>query len=241
MTRSDRQHPLDRYLHGRAAAALAAITASLAVLMAWRIGWHLSLIGYLAFTTAGTALGLIDYETHRLPDKLTAPTLIAAAASLTADSIASGHWHPLIRAIEGAIALFAFYLANRLLGRAVLKKTTLGLGDVKLAALIGLLLTWLSWGALYIGAFAGFLTAAIAGLALIATGRGKLASRIPFGPYMLLGAVIGIVSSGATTHSPRAASTAPLQPRAVNRPQQHHGPQRMMDTCHLTQDRQAGQ
>ena len=84
-------------------------------------------------------------------------------------------------------ALFGFYLATRVLGGAVLGKTAMGLGDVKLSGILGLLLAWLSWGALVVGAFAGFLVGAVGGIALIASGRGKLATKIPYGPYMLAG------------------------------------------------------
>lgn len=175
-------------------------TGLLFLVVAWRIGWHLSLVGYLFFTATGVALALIDYDTKRLPDKLTVPTYVVAIAALLADSVHSGHWHPFVRALEGMAALFGFYLATRVIGGAVLGKTAMGLGDVKLSGILGLLLAWLSWGALVVGAFAGFLVGAVGGIALIASGRGKLATKIPYGPYMLAGALVGILWGTSIAH-----------------------------------------
>jgi leader peptidase (prepilin peptidase)/N-methyltransferase len=175
-------------------------TGILFVIVAWRIGLHLSLIGYLFFTATGVALALIDFDIKRLPDALTFPTYLVAIAALAADSAHSGHWSAFERAVEGMAALFAFYLATRILGRAIMGKTAMGLGDVKLSGILGLLLAWLSWGALVVGAFAGFLVGAVGGIALIASGRGKLATRIPYGPYMLLGALVGILWGAQIAH-----------------------------------------
>ena len=175
-------------------------TGVLFLVMAWRIGWHLSLVGYLFFTATGVALALIDFDIKRLPDALTFPTYVVAIAALAADSAHSGRWTAFTRAVEGMAALFAFYLATRILGRAIMKKTAMGLGDVKLSGILGLLLAWLSWGALVVGAFAGFLVGAVGGVALIASGRGKLATRIPYGPYMLLGALVGILWGAQIAH-----------------------------------------
>jgi leader peptidase (prepilin peptidase) / N-methyltransferase len=180
--------------------AVELLTALLFLIIAWRIGWHLSLVGYLFFAATGVALALIDYDTKRLPDTLTFPTYVVAIAALLADSVHSGHWHPFLRALEGMASLFAFYLATRVLGTALLKKTAMGLGDVKLSGILGLLLAWLSWGALFVGAFAGFLVGAAGGIALIASGRGKLATKIPYGPYMLLGALVGILWGTSIAH-----------------------------------------
>ena len=175
-------------------------TGLLFLLIAWRIGWHLSLIGYLFFTATGVALALIDYDIKRLPDALTFPTYVVALAALLGDSVYAGHWHPFARALEGMAALFGFYLATRVLGSALLRKTAMGLGDVKLSGILGLLLAWLSWGALFVGAFAGFLVGAVGGITLIASGRGKLATKIPYGPYMLLGALVGILWGTSIAH-----------------------------------------
>jgi leader peptidase (prepilin peptidase) / N-methyltransferase len=66
------------------------------------------------------------------------------------------------------------------------------MGDVKLAGILGLYLGWLGWGQLIAGAFLAFLLGSLVGLALMAARRAGLKSRIPFGPFMLLGALAAI-------------------------------------------------
>ena len=69
----------------------------------------------------------------------------------------------------------------------------MGFGDVKLAGVLGIYLGWLGWGSLVSGVFLGFLLGGVTGLALLAAGRATRKSSIPFGPYMLLGALTAIL------------------------------------------------
>jgi leader peptidase (prepilin peptidase)/N-methyltransferase len=71
----------------------------------------------------------------------------------------------------------------------------MGWGDVKLAGVLGMVLAWLSWAALLVGAFAGFLFGAIVGVAVIALGRGGRKTALPFGPFMILGALFAIFAA----------------------------------------------
>ena len=72
----------------------------------------------------------------------------------------------------------------------------MGFGDVKLAGVLGLHMAWLSWDVLLGGALAGFLLVALVALVLLAAGRVTLSSELPFGPFMLLGALLGIITGG---------------------------------------------
>jgi leader peptidase (prepilin peptidase)/N-methyltransferase len=65
-------------------------------------------------------------------------------------------------------------------------------GDVKLAGLIGGVLGYLSWATLLVGAFCGFLFGAVVGVALIAVGRAGRRSTVPFGPFMIAGALFAV-------------------------------------------------
>jgi len=69
----------------------------------------------------------------------------------------------------------------------------MGFGDVKLSGVVGMYLGWLSWGALVVGGFAGFLIGGVTGIALILAGRAGRKSTIPYGPYMLAGALVGVL------------------------------------------------
>ena len=67
---------------------------------------------------------------------------------------------------------------------------------MKLSGLLGLYLGWLGVGALIAGLFAGYLLAAVAGLALLAARRASRKSLLPFGPFLLAGTLIAILLSG---------------------------------------------
>ena len=71
------------------------------------------------------------------------------------------------------------------------------MGDVKLAALLGLYLGWIGWGAVVVGAAAGFVIQALLALVLLAGRRIGLRGELPFGPAMLLGAAVAIGWSDA--------------------------------------------
>jgi leader peptidase (prepilin peptidase)/N-methyltransferase len=68
----------------------------------------------------------------------------------------------------------------------------MGYGDVRLAGLIGLYLAWVDWGALVVGAFAGVVVGGIGGVAVLIARRSGLKTQIPYGPYLLVGAWIGL-------------------------------------------------
>jgi leader peptidase (prepilin peptidase)/N-methyltransferase len=68
----------------------------------------------------------------------------------------------------------------------------MGFGDVKLAGVVGMVLGYLSWPALLVGAFAGFFLGAVVGLAVIALGAGGRKTAVPFGPFMVAGALAAL-------------------------------------------------
>ena len=55
---------------------------------------------------------------------------------------------------------------------------------------------WLGWGQLAIGGFLGFFLGAMVGGGLMLVGRARRKSKIPFGPFMLAGALIAILWGG---------------------------------------------
>jgi leader peptidase (prepilin peptidase) / N-methyltransferase len=152
------------------------------------IGMLVVLLYLMAITVA---LALIDVDTHRLPDKIVLPAYAVLAVLLTATSAASGDWWALVRAGIGMLVLLAVYFAL-----AVAVPGGMGMGDVKLAGVLGLVLAYLGWGPLAVGAFGGFALGAIFAIGLLAARRAKRGSGIPFGPWMLAGAWLGIVCGG---------------------------------------------
>jgi leader peptidase (prepilin peptidase)/N-methyltransferase len=89
--------------------------------------------------------------------------------------------------VVGGAALFLFYYLV-----ALAYPAGIGFGDVKLSGLLGGVLAFVSWGTLVVGAFAGFLLGAIVGVAMMAFGRATRRSSLPFGPFMIAGACLGI-------------------------------------------------
>lgn len=163
-------------------------TAGLFVLMVWRFGATPQLPGYLYLMAVGLALALIDVDVKRLPNALTLPSYPVGLAALGAAAWAEGTPDRYIRSLIGMGALFGFYLLLVLVYPA-----GMGLGDVKLSGVLGLYLGWVSYGALAVGAFLAFLVGGVAGIAVMAVGGGGRKTRIPFGPFMLVGALLGVL------------------------------------------------
>lgn len=144
---------------------------------------------YAWFAAMSIALAAIDLDTRRLPNVVVLPSLIVLAGLLAAAAVVDSAAISLMRACIGAAALFAFYSALRLA-----RPGGMGGGDVKLSAVIGLVLGWLGWGPLVVGAFAAFVIGGVFGLALLAGRRATRRTAIPFGPWMLAGAWVGILA-----------------------------------------------
>lgn len=173
-----------------------AATGLLFAAMAWRFGLQLSLIGYLYLAAAGIALALIDLDVQRLPDSITKPSWVVAGAVLLAAAAVDGRWDDFLRALIGAAALGGFYFLIWFLYPG-----GMGFGDVKLAPTLGAFLGWVSYGALAVGAFAGFLLGGVFGVGLILLGKGGRKSKVPFGPFMLLGALVGVFAGPDIAHA----------------------------------------
>ena len=147
------------------------------------------LLGALLFLMAvSVALSLIDLDTHRLPNAIVYPAAVVLLVLLSVVSAVSGDWGALLRGLLGAVVLGGAYLVL-----ALAVPGGMGLGDVKLAVILGLVLAYLGWGPLAVGAFGGFLVGGTVAIALVLAGRARMGSGVPFGPSMLVGAWVGIV------------------------------------------------
>jgi leader peptidase (prepilin peptidase)/N-methyltransferase len=87
----------------------------------------------------------------------------------------------------------------------------MGMGDVKLALLLGLFLGWLGLGHVALGLFLGFLLGAVGGILLIALGIKTRKDPVPFAPFLAAGAVIAVLAGDASSTTTR--SEAPPAPR----------------------------
>ncbi len=164
-------------------------------LVAWATGlsWALPALLYLA--AVSIALALIDLDTHRLPDAIVLPSyvvvlvLLALAAWNPGGDADAGSW---VRALLGGAALFAVYFLL-----LVVYPAGMGFGDVKLAGVLGLYLGWAGWASVVVGWFAAFLLGGLFAVGLLAARRAGRKSSVPFGPWMLAGAWIGLIAGDA--------------------------------------------
>jgi leader peptidase (prepilin peptidase)/N-methyltransferase len=154
---------------GAAGAGLAGRLDTGAVLAVW-----------LVVLAVGIPLAAIDLAVHRLPD----PLVLPAAALVAVVAVATGSPHALL----GGVALVTGY---GLL--AVLPRSGLGFGDVKLAGPLGTALAMLGPRPIITATVCAFALGGVAALVLLVTGRATRHTHLPFGPAMLAGAWLAAI------------------------------------------------
>jgi leader peptidase (prepilin peptidase) / N-methyltransferase len=170
------------------------MTALLAALLAGAValtGARPATLGMAWAAGAAVVLGAVDLASHRLPDRVTFPAYAVCGAALVVDAAVLGSWPSLLRAILAAGAAFTLSA-----GVAAIVPEGLGYGDVKLLGLLGLVLGWAGWGVLLAGVLLGLLTGALVSVALMAARRAGWRTALPFGPPLLVGAVLALALAG---------------------------------------------
>lgn len=171
---------------GRARMVLTAVTGVvLGALGGLAAGWTALLPAFLALALTATPLTLIDFEHHRLPNRLVFTAAAAAAVLLTAAAAAEDDWDAWLRALGGGAAVFAVLFAI-----AFAAPRSFGFGDVKLGGVLGAYLGWFGWTYVYYGIFAGFLLGTVVAVGLLATRKASPKTAMAFGPMLVLGALI---------------------------------------------------
>ncbi len=147
----------------------------------------LVLAAFLYLAAISVALALIDLDVKRLPNAIVLPAYLVGGALLASASILTGQYGSLLSAGVGLVVMWLAYFVM-----AWVYPGGMGFGDVKLAGVLGLYLGWLGWGPLAVGSFSAFLLGGLFALALLALLKTNRKSGIPFGPWMLAGAWVGI-------------------------------------------------
>lgn len=167
---------------GFAPAIVTATTAQAAAAAA------LELVAFAYLGAISVVLAVIDLDVHRLPNEIVYPSYLVSAVLLSAAALLSGEPGRLLTALIASVASVAFYFVL-----ALIYPGGMGLGDVKLAGVLGMYLGYLGIAQLIVGTAAAFFVGGLIGVVLLATGRAKRGTGIPFGPWMLIGAWTGIV------------------------------------------------
>lgn len=142
----------------------------------------------LALAAVGLVLALVDLACLRLPDPLVAVAGTLALGGLAGAALLAGTPGRLVGALVGAVLSGA---AHVLL--ALLPRSRLGFGDVKLAAVLGLPLGWLGRDALLTGLLLAHLLHGGLVLGLLAARRVRRDTLLPLGPALLAGAWLGVL------------------------------------------------
>lgn len=168
------------------ATSVAAVEAALG----WRLGWTAALAAYFYLGAVLTLAAVIDARTLTMPNVLLLPSYPIGIGLLVVASVADGRWWPLGRAVIAMAAVAGFYLAVALVAGG----RRMGLADVTLGGLLGLLLGWVSWSVLSTGVVLGWAIALVAILVWRPQRPERLVRVIPAGPCLWLGALVAVLA-----------------------------------------------
>ena len=168
------------------------VTAVVGVLLGVAGGWIAGvttvLPPFVVLALVGAPLIVIDYEHHRLPNRLVFVLALGAPLLALLPAASDDRWPDYGRAAAGAAAVFVVLFAL-----AFLVPKGFGYGDVKLGGILGGFLGWYGWTQVYYGIFGGFVLGALASIVLLATGRATRKTAIPFGPALIAGPLVVLV------------------------------------------------
>jgi leader peptidase (prepilin peptidase)/N-methyltransferase len=168
--------------------AIELLTGVLFAAVAGRVGLDWGLPGLLLFAWTLIVLAAIDARTRRIPNAITYPLTPVLLVLLAVAAFAEGEPWLAARALLGGLAAGASLLAL-----AIISPRGMGMGDVKLAAFIGVGLGYLGWAHVVVGVFGGFLLGGVSALGLLALGRRGRKDLIPFGPFLAAGAFAALL------------------------------------------------
>jgi len=165
--------------------ALAA--AACAGLVGLVLGWTWELLFLIPLVPVSVALAVVDWRTRLLPTRVIAPTYVVLIALVLACWLVTRDTDDLVRAgwgwlISGGLFLVLWLIHPR----------GMGYGDVRLSGVLGIALGYVGWGPLLLGVYGGFLLGGVGG-GLLSVLKVVERKAFPFGPFMLVGALIGVV------------------------------------------------
>jgi leader peptidase (prepilin peptidase)/N-methyltransferase len=154
----------------------------------WRFGLTWALPGLLLFVWLLVVVAVIDLHTRRIPNRLTYPLIPALLVLLTTAALLEGTPWVAVRVVVAGLVSFGLLLVM-----ALINPRGMGMGDVKLAAFIGLGLGYVGWWHVWLGLFLGFLGGGVIAALLLARGLRTRKDHIPFGPWLAAGAIVALL------------------------------------------------
>jgi len=158
--------------------------------LAWALGWDWSLLVLVPLVPVLVALSVVDWRTRLLPTWVIRPTYFVTIALVLLASLLAQDAGALARAAIGWAAVGAFYFLLWFIN-----SSGLGYGDVRLSGIIGMALGHVGWTELVTGVWCAFLVGGVVGglLSLVGVVDRK---GVPFGPFMVIGALLGVLLGG---------------------------------------------
>ena len=155
------------------------------------VGLDWWLVVLVPLVPVGVALAVVDWHTKLLPSRIVLPATAYALVAAVVGWVVTQQTDDLVRVGLGLVAARTFFWLLWWIHSA-----GMGFGDVRLAALLGAALAHLGWAELVVGLYSGFLVFGLPGLllALVRRDRSLLRTAYPFGPFMLVGALVGILT-----------------------------------------------
>lgn len=169
------------------------LTSVIFCLVWWKFGNPILVIIYLIFISLLIASSFIDLDFFIIPDEINLSGVIVGilASSLYPQLMgASIWWQGLLKSIIGLLVGGVSLYIIAITATAILKKEAMGMGDVKLLAMIGSFIGW-QWALFTL--FCASLLGTVAGIFLIALKKTTIKGKIPFGPYIAMGAVVSLL------------------------------------------------
>ena len=156
--------------------------------MVWRFGWSAALPAFLYFGAVACLVSATDLAARRVPNRVILPAYLIGPALLLLASLGSGKWMALIRAGLAMAVVGGFFLAL-----ALVFSSGMGMGDCKLAGVIGFYLGWLGWSDLVAGVVCSYLAASIFVVVRRVVSSSVGPTDLPFAPFMAGGAVVAVL------------------------------------------------
>jgi leader peptidase (prepilin peptidase)/N-methyltransferase len=167
----------------------ALVTGALSSLLALRFGVSWDLPAFILLAALAVQLSRIDIAHKLLPNMVVLPLLLAGIILLAGSAALTPAWGDLLRAVISAAILFTVYLIL-----AIISPGGIGMGDVKLAAPLGLYLGYLGWSQLFYGGALGFVAGGLTTFVLLRLKPKETLSEVAYGPSMLAAGICVILS-----------------------------------------------